>query len=59
MVIKYSDMLIKLNLLTQTFARSERVRQEKAITQKQWVNIDRVVMILLFLGVIAGAIIFS
>jgi len=52
-------MLIKLNLLTQTFARSERVRQEKAITQKQWVNIDRVVMILLFLGVIAGAIIFS
>jgi hypothetical protein len=52
-------MLIKLNLLTQTFARPERVRQEKAITQKEWVNIDRVVMILMFLSVIAGAIIFS
>ncbi|MBB6500242.1 hypothetical protein HDF25_002390 [Pedobacter cryoconitis] len=52
-------MLIKLNLISPTFARQERVRQEKALTQKQWITIDRIVMIIMFLGVIAGAIIFS
>ncbi|MET4139024.1 hypothetical protein [Pedobacter sp. UYP1] len=52
-------MLIKLNLITHAFARSEREKQEKALTQKQWVTLDRIVMLILFLGVIAGAIIFS
>lgn len=52
-------MLIKLNLITQAFARSEREKQEKAVTQNQWVTLDRIVMLLLFLGVIAGSIIFS
>ncbi len=52
-------MLVKLNLISPTFARQERVGEEKALTKKQWVNIDRVVMILMFLAVIAGAIIFS
>lgn len=52
-------MLVKLNLLSSAFARHEHVRQEKALTKKQWVNVDRVVMILLFAGVIAGAILFS
>ncbi|AMQ00582.1 hypothetical protein AY601_3720 [Pedobacter cryoconitis] len=52
-------MLIKLNLITHAFARSEREKQEKALTQQQWVTVDRIVMLILFLGVIAGAIIFS
>jgi len=52
-------MLIKLNLITHAFARSEREKQEKALTQQQWVTLDRIVMLILFLGVIAGAIIFS
>jgi hypothetical protein len=52
-------MLAKMNLLFPAFARQERVRQQKVLTHKHWVNIDRVVMVLLFAGVIAGAIIFS
>jgi len=53
-------MLVKLNLISPAFARHERVRRDKAaLTKKQWVNADRIVMALLFLGVIAGAVIFS
>jgi len=52
-------MLAKMNLLFPAFARQERVRQPKALTHKQWINVDRIVMVLLFAGVIAGAIIFS
>lgn len=52
-------MLAKLNLLSSAFARQERVAQPKELTKSQWIIIDRIVMILLFAGVIAGAIIFS
>ena len=52
-------MLIKLNPIFPAFARHERVRQERVLTKKHWVNIDRIVMAALFLSVIAGAIIFS
>jgi len=52
-------MLAKLNLLFPAFARQERATQQRALTHKQWINADRIVMALLFLGVIAGAIIFS
>jgi hypothetical protein len=54
-------MLAKMNLLFPAFARQERegVTQPKVLTHKTWVNIDRLVMVFLFLSVIAGAIIFS
>lgn len=53
-------MLIKLNPTLSAFARQERVTSEnKTLTKKQWVNVDRIVMIILFLGVVAGAVIFS
>jgi hypothetical protein len=53
-------MLIKLNLTLPTFARQERVKQQdKPLTRQQWINIDRIVMAVLFLGAIAGAVIFS
>jgi len=57
--LKLSIMLAKLNLLFPAVARQERVTQQRALTHKQWINADRVVMALLFLSVIAGAIIFS
>ncbi|HEY0177962.1 MAG TPA: hypothetical protein VGC08_16380 [Pedobacter sp.] len=52
-------MFVKLTLLSSALARQERVTKQKALTRKQWVTIDRIVMILLFAGVIAGAIVFS
>lgn len=53
-------MLAKLNILSSAFARHERVSQQpKALTRSQWINVDRIVMILLFAGVVAGAIVFS
>ncbi|WP_174238642.1 hypothetical protein [Pedobacter sp. L105] len=52
-------MLIKLNPIFPAFARQERVRRQNALTKKQWVSVDRVVMIILLVGVIAGAVIFS
>lgn len=52
-------MLAKLNLISAAFARHERVKRQNTLTRKQWINVDRIVMIALFAGVIAGAIIFS
>lgn len=53
-------MLAKMNLLFPAFARQERVtRQPNALTHKQWVSVDRIVMAILFVVTIAGAIIFS
>jgi hypothetical protein len=52
-------MLVKMNLLFPAFARQERVKQQTTLTRKQWINVDRIVMITLFAAVIAGAIIFS
>lgn len=53
-------MLAKMNLLFPAFARQERVtKQQQPLTRKQWVSVDRIVMALLFVGVIASAIIFS
>lgn len=51
-------MIIKLALL-QAFARQKEAVEQKELTRKQWINADRIVMLLLFLSVIAGAIIFS
>ena len=52
-------MLVKLSLLFPPLARKDRSAKKAALTKKQWINADRIVMLLLFLGVIAGAIIFS
>jgi len=52
-------MLIKLNLSLPTLARQEHVKQAKPLTRQQWINIDRIVIAVLFLGVITGAVIFS
>jgi len=54
-------MLIKLNPIFPTYAgaRVERVRQQKALTKKQWINVDRIVMFLLFATAIAGTIMFA
>lgn len=52
-------MLIKLNPTFPAFARQERVKQDTPLTKKQWINIDRIVMVMLFLSVITGAILLS
>ncbi len=51
-------MIIKLPLL-QAFARQKEEIEQKQISQKQWINADRIVMLVLFLSVIVGAILFS
>jgi|GEM_PF-844751 len=59
-LLKTSIMLVKLNLISPAFARRERVTRNKAaLTKKQWVNADRIVMAILFLVVVAGAVFFS
>ena len=52
-------MLIKLNPILQVFARRKEERVERALSRKEWINADRIVMLMLILGVIIGAIIFS
>lgn len=51
-------MITKLSLL-QTFARQKEEIEQKELTRKQWINADRIVMLILFLSVIIGAIVFS
>jgi hypothetical protein len=52
-------MLIKLNPIFPTYARHREEKIEKALTRQQWINIDRIFMILLFASVIILAIAFS
>lgn len=53
-------MLIKLNPIAQLFARQkEEEKAAKSLTKKDWINVDRIVMVILFVSVIIGAIIFS
>ncbi len=52
-------MLIKLNPIAQIFARQKEEKVAKPLTKKDWVNADRIVMVILFASVIIGAIIFS
>lgn len=64
-------MLVKLYPIFQVFARRKEdgagvaesmehtERTERPITRKEWINADRVVMLILILGVIIAAIIFS
>ncbi|WP_316813654.1 hypothetical protein [Pedobacter heparinus] len=52
-------MLIKLSPILQVFARQKEEKKERPLTRKEWINLDRIVMITLVIAVIAGAIIFS
>jgi len=52
-------MLINLNPILQVFARQKEEKKERQLDRKDWINADRIVMIILFLGVIIGAIVFS
>lgn len=57
--LKNTLMLVKLNLLFPPLARKERPAKKAVLTKKQWVNADRIVMLLLFLSVIIAAVVFS
>jgi hypothetical protein len=52
-------MLIKLNSILHIFARQKEEKVERRLTRKEWINADRIVMLVLILSVIIGAIIFS
>lgn len=52
-------MLIKLNPFLQVFARRKEERAERPLSRKEWINVDRVVMVVILVAVIIGAIIFS
>ena len=52
-------MLIKSFTVLQAFARQKEESEVKPITRNQWINADRIVMIVLFLSVILGAVLFS
>jgi len=52
-------MLTKTYSLFNIFARRKEEAPPKELTRKQWIAGDRIIMILLFLSVIIGAIIFS
>lgn len=51
-------MITKLPLI-QAFARQKEEIEQKELSRKQWINADRIVMLILFIGVVIGAIIFS
>lgn len=53
-------MLINLNPIAQIFARQkEEEKAARPLTRKDWINADRIVMVILFASVIIGAIVFS
>ncbi|WP_316816387.1 hypothetical protein [Pedobacter nyackensis] len=52
-------MLIKLNPFLHVFARRKEEKAERPLSRKEWINVDRIVMIILILAVIIGAVIFS
>lgn len=52
-------MLSKSYSIFHAFARQKEEKASAPLTRQQWINADRIVMILLFVSVIIGAIIFS
>lgn len=52
-------MLIKLNAVFPAYARHSEEKVEKALSRRQWIYADRVVMLIMFLAVITGAVVFS
>jgi thymidylate kinase len=51
-------MLIKLSPIFHTYARHKEERIEKALTRKQWIIADRILMAMIFAGVTVAAIVF-
>ncbi|WP_442590066.1 hypothetical protein ACSBL2_02285 [Pedobacter sp. AW31-3R] len=53
-------MLIKMNLTLPTLARQERtVRKDIVLSRQQWIVIDRIVMMMLFIAAITGVVLIS
>lgn len=52
-------MLIKSLTVLQSLAQHREEVKRKAITRKQWINADRLVMIIIFISVIVAAAVFS
>lgn len=52
-------MLIKLNPILQVFARQKEEKKERSLSRKEWINVDRIVMLMLIIGVVIAAILFS
>ncbi|WGQ08236.1 hypothetical protein QG516_17000 [Pedobacter gandavensis] len=52
-------MLSKSFSIFHVFARQKKEKTEKALTQREWINADRIVLIFLLLATIIGAIVFS
>jgi hypothetical protein len=58
-IFNHLPMLIKLNPVFPSYARHSEEKIEKALSKQQWIFADRVVMLIMFLAVITGAILFS
>jgi hypothetical protein len=52
-------MLSKPYFILQVFARQKEEKKERPLTKSEWIQVDRIVIILLFAAVIIGAILFS
>jgi len=52
-------MLIKSPSIFHAFARQKEETQSKPLSRQQWIIADRIVMMILFLMVVAGAVVFS
>ncbi|HEX8607090.1 MAG TPA: hypothetical protein VF679_00465 [Pedobacter sp.] len=52
-------MLIKSPTIFQVFARQKEEVEAKALSRKQWIMADRIVVIAMFMMVIVGAIVFA
>lgn len=52
-------MLIKLNPFFHAYARHREEKVESAMTRQQWIVVDRILMVVLFISVIIIAIAFS
>lgn len=53
-------MLINLNPIAHIFTKQKEAEKTvRPLTRKDWINADRMVMLILTLSVIVGAVIFS
>ncbi|EDM37261.1 hypothetical protein PBAL39_08966 [Pedobacter sp. BAL39] len=52
-------MLSKSYSISQIFARQKEEKKAKSLSRQDWIKADRVVMMLLFIAVIVGAVLFS
>jgi hypothetical protein len=57
--LRHLPMLIKSPTIFQVFARQKEEVEAKALSRKQWIMADRIVVIAMFMMVIVGAIVFA